>query len=420
MPSAEHFDITIAGGGHVGASLACLLATSYPAWRIALIEAGSLSGATEADAIRPLDARSTALSRGSVEILQALQLWPQLLPYATAIRQVHVSDRGRFPGSEITRQDEAPVAVGYVIENIWLTRVLADVVKSHPNIHCIEHARVSSAVPTSAGMTLNVTRENQSQTIETSLVVVADGNASPLRAAAGIGVDRHDYRQTAIITNVSFSHRHHGVAYERFTAEGPMALLPLAGDTGQSAALVWTLPTERAAQLCDADTSVFLSSLQQRFGSRLGRFTDVGQRFSFPLARVTAKEQIRRGMVLVGNAAHSLHPVAGQGFNLALRDCAVLTEVLANAARASQSPGELSVLRRYAERQWQDQLITIHASDRLVRWFSTDNPFYVTLRHLGFLGLASLPPLRREFAAHAMGVAGAAPRWQPSAEEGES
>lgn len=239
------------------------------------------------------------------------------------------------------------------------------------------------------------------------------GVISPMRRALGIDTEVRDYRQTAIIANLAFSQPHNAIAYERFTEQGPMALLPL-GESAQSqrAALVWTLPTQEAEQYRACAETTFLAALQERFGQRLGRFERVGQRYAYPLQLVAAQEQIRAHLVLVGNAAHFLHPVAGQGFNLALRDCVCLAETLLNAHVQGKIMGELSVLQNYLKRQQQDQLLTIEFSDRLVRLFSSDRLPLIALRHLGFISLAALPPMKKIFAAQTMGTAGRSPRWQ--------
>lgn len=411
-------DIAIIGGGHVGGSLAALLVASRCPWRVAVIEAGSLLTQSQQPEIPAADARSTALSYGSVEILQDLNLWHLLEPHATAIRNVHVSDSGRFPGTEINADDYDIEAVGYVVENHWLGRVLSNFLLEQNHITLFDATQVESVLPVAGGMRLQLHQAGRAMTMNTSLAVVADGGNSGLRKALGIATRRQDYKQTAIIANVEFSHPHQGIAYERFTPAGPMALLPLDGSQGRRAALVWTLPEGEAKQLLQVDKNDFLSLLQQRFGMRAGRFIDVGRRAAFPLQLVIAEEQIRKGLVLVGNAAHLLHPVAGQGFNLALRDCVMLVETLKNALEHQQSPGDLQVLQQYLQRQQRDQTLTIEASDRLVKWFSTNHPLFVTLRHLGFFSLAGIPPLRRQFALQAMGTAGRAPRWQGRGETG--
>jgi ubiquinone biosynthesis UbiH/UbiF/VisC/COQ6 family hydroxylase len=246
------------------------------------------------------------------------------------------------------------------------------------------------------------------------LAVIADGGDSPMRRALGIEARVGDYAQTAIIANVAFSQAHQGVAYERFTVEGPLALLPLGEKPeARTAALVWTLPEPRAIQVQALPEREFLAELQASFGHRLGRFERVSQRYAYPLRLIEACEQVRSHLVLVGNAAHFLHPVAGQGFNLALRDCGALAEALVMAERRGQPLGELGVLQGYQRQQAQDQALTTAFSDRLVRVFSSDYLPHAALRHLGLLGLELVPALKQGFATTAMGRGGRRADWRP-------
>ena len=244
-------------------------------------------------------------------------------------------------------------------------------------------------------------------TLDAALLVVADGADSGLRERLGVSVQEKPYGQHALVANVATAQPHKGCAYERFTGDGPVALLPLLGVEGAPyrAALVWTLDPGEAARLQAAPPDDFLAALQERFGYRLGRFTAVGDRHSYPLALVQAAEQVRRAVVVMGNAAHALHPVAGQGFNLALRDVAELARVLAGAGEAGESPGELPVLQRYERRQRADQQRTIEVSDRLPSLFMQSDPVLGLARDLALSGLDLMPALKRGFVAYAAGVA---------------
>lgn len=400
----------------VGASLASLLSASQPDSQIALIDINPLN--EDAGNYQPsFDARATALAHGSAEIFQQLGIWSQLQQHLTPIRQVHVSDRGHFGGGVIDASEQHVDAVGYVIENTWLGNVLSTHVQQQKNITYFAPARVESLLPQPQGALLTVrTKADSCFKLNCTLAVIADGGESPMRRALGIASEVVDYHQTAIIANVAFSQPHKSVAYERFTAQGPLALLPLGGSPeSQRAALVWTLPEQEAAQLMRGSDAEFLRTLQERFGQRLGRFVRVGLRYAYPLKLITAEEQIRSGLVLVGNAAHFLHPVAGQGFNLALRDCVSLTETLFEAQQQQKSIGELAVLQNYLQRQALDQLLTIQFSDRLVRTFSSSSLPLIALRHLGLISLAGLPTVKKVFAAHTMGTAGRQSRWRADA-----
>ena len=222
-----------------------------------------------------------------------------------------------------------------------------------------------------------------------------------------MSVAEKPYRQQALIANVAFARPHEGCAFERFTDEGPLALLPLPGVAGAEhrSALVWTLPPARAEQLQDCDDEEFLGALQDRFGYRLGRLRQVGERHTYPLALTESTEQVRHSVVVMGNAAHALHPVAGQGYNLAMRDVAELARVLDEAIRAGEAPGSLSVLQRYRQRQHNDQSRTIAMSDLLPGLFMNSDPVLGLARDMALAGLDVIAPLKREFVRYAAGVA---------------
>jgi len=412
MSEILEFDIAIIGGGMVGTSLANMLAASQPQLRIALIEAQPFARADEVHYQSSFDARSTALSYGTAQIMRALGIWPQLQQHITPIAQVHVSDRGHFLGGLIDAAANNLDAVGYVVENAWLGKVLLGNVLTRESIHCFAPAKVLEIIPQENCARLRVQTAAQEFLIDAALAVVADGGDSAVRGHLGIATQTREYGQTAIITNVEFSESHQGIAFERFTDQGPIALLPLGESVhAQKSALVWTLPADQADEILLASDDDFLAHLQSRFGFRVGKFTRVAKRFAYPLQLVLAEEQVRSHVVLLGNAAHFLHPVAGQGFNLALRDCACLVETLRNALMKSQSPGDLSVLQHYLETQALDQQLTIEFSDKLVRLFSSDYLPLIALRHLGLLSLESLPLLKDQFIAQTMGTAGRQFRW---------
>lgn len=407
------FDIAIIGGGMVGTSLASLLAASQPQLRIALIEAQAFARADEMHFLPSFDARSTALSYGTASILRDLGLWELLQQHITPIAQVHVSDRGHFLGGVIDAKENNLAAVGYVVENAWLGKVLLGHVQAQHNIQCFASSTVTALIPQQDCALLNVKADAQELLIKTSLAVIADGGDSPLRKSLGIGTQVRAYGQTAIITNVEFSEPHHGIAYERFTADGPVALLPLGeSNNAQQSALVWTLPAAQADDIVALSDADFLVQLQERFGFRVGRFNRVAKRFAYPLQLVLAEEQIRSHLILLGNAAHFLHPVAGQGFNLALRDCVCLVETLRKAIEKNKSPGDLAVLKTYLDKQALDQQITIEFSDKLVRLFSNDQLPLIAMRHLGLLSLESIPLIKDQFIAQTMGTAGRQFRWK--------
>lgn len=414
MSTAFDYDVVIAGGGMVGASLALQLSRSsdaalpYSDLKILVVESFPLPAASdEAPAYRPsFDARSSALSYGSRLILEKLGLWPALSQQLSPIKRIHVCEKGSFGSATMEGADMCWPELGYVVENAWLGNVLLSALRQQPNVSFCSPASVGSIVPRQGAVDIHIEQADQQQTLRAQLVVVADGADSGLRKQLGIEASVQDYRQTALIANVCFSQPHQGCAYERFTDEGPMALLPLQdSEQGQPrAALVWTLPEAQAQHLSTCDEAEFLTTLQQRFGHRQGELIRVGDRFSYPLKLVESQEQVRSGIVVMGNAAHSLHPVAGQGFNLALRDCARLSDVLARAHRQQQWLGELPLLQSYLAQQRFDQDKTMMFSDRVTALFSNRQLGLSLLRNFGLLGLDVSPALKQQFIVHAAGL----------------
>lgn len=394
----------------VGVSLALQLAESLPSGtRICLVESFPLP--TPAAGHRPdyhpaFDARSTALSFSSHLIFARLGVWDGLAQWVCPIERIHVSSRGRFGSAVMDAQAQDWPALGYVVENAWLGNALMQALHRQGRVELRSPCRVVDVQTHAGGVQLTLDGE-AGGTLDAALLVVADGAGSGLREALGVSVQEKPYGQNALIANVATAQPHHGCAYERFTAQGPIAMLPLLGveDAPHRSALVWTLDPGEAERLQSAAPPDFLAALQERFGYRLGRLTTVGERHSYPLALVRSAEQVRRGVVVMGNAAHALHPVAGQGFNLALRDVAELATALAEGARAGESPGALAVLQRYERRQRADQQRTIEASDRLPALFMQGDPVVGLARDLALSGLDLMPAIKRGFVAHAAGVA---------------
>jgi 2-octaprenyl-6-methoxyphenol hydroxylase len=408
--------IVIAGGGMVGISLALRLAQLLPAsLPISLVEALPLPAPGTAVGAAPpsFDARSTALSLSSQQIFSAMGLWSALAPQLCPITTIHVSSRGQFGSSVLRASEQGWPALGWVAENVVLGRVLGEALRAQPRIRVLNPAQVISARVGLAGVALGITEgpaaENPTavRELQAELLVVADGARSGLRGLLGIGARETPYRQHALIANLAFARDHKGCAWERFTSDGPLALLPLAPAQGmpRRMALVWSVDSERAGSLLDAAEAEFARRVQARFGYRLGRIERVGERSAYPLALVEATEQVRRHIVVLGNAAHALHPVAGQGFNLALRDVEALARVLADGVAEGAAPGDPALLARYSALQHADQRRTVMASDRLPGLFMHRDPLLGLGRSLGLAGLDLSVPLKQAFVRHAAGVA---------------
>ncbi|MEX6500898.1 2-octaprenyl-6-methoxyphenyl hydroxylase [Pseudomonas zhanjiangensis] len=388
----QRVNLAIVGGGLVGASLALALQDAAKArgWQICLIEPFA-----PGDAYQPsYDARSTALSYGTRLIYERLGLWSAIAERAEPIRQIHVSDRGRFAAARLQAEEEGVPALGYVVENAWIGHCLWQALDAEViSWRCPAEVTRLDALGDGYRLTLN----DEAQ-LDCDLAILADGGRSGLREQLGIAVSRQPYEQSALIANISPQQAHGGQAFERFTDAGPMALLPLSDNR---CALVWTRPSADAERLLRVDDRAFLAELQQAFGYRLGALRQVGARHLYPLALVEAREQVRPHLVVLGNAAHSLHPIAGQGYNLSLRDTLALTEALLGS---SAPLGEFATLQAYLRRQRSDQQLTVGFSDRLTRLFGSGEPVLAAGRNLGLLGLDLLPPAKHWFARQAMGL----------------
>lgn len=395
-------DIIIVGGGMVGISLALLLEAQHD-WNILLVEAQEIGNPVDGAYSPSFDARSTALSWSSREIYQSMGLWPQLEPHVSNIAQIHVSDRGHMGLTRIDAQETDVDALGYVVENHRLGAALLAQLQQ-TQIELRGSTTVAGVKALASGMQLTFA---DGQTVHGSLLVVADGAGSSTAEKLGIHSDSTAYNQSGIIANISLAQPHNAVAYERFTEHGPLALLPLTNFQGRPrSALVWTQPQDQVEELMTADDETFLARLQEQFGYRLGRFEAVGERISYPLALTRSTEQVRRHLVVMGNAAHSLHPVAGQGFNLSLRDAATLSEVLAKALTESPGAiGDLATLQQYYEKQSADQRNTVLFSDSLPKVFGLSSSLAAAGRNSGLLAMDLIPALRGRFARFGMGLA---------------
>lgn len=401
MSESNHYDILISGGGLVGASLACAL--SGHGLRIGLIEAVPYGDPGQPS----YDDRAIALAAGTQRIFSALGLWTTLAEQATPIHRIHVSDRGRFAFARLDRDEEGVPALGYVALSRDLGAVLSARLAQLDDVELICPARVTQVEFATQAAQVHIEAASGVTVLSARLLVAADGAQSTLRDLLAIPTTVWEYGQTALITNISTERAHAQVAYERFTDTGPLALLPM---TDARCALVWTLCDDQVDAVMALDDAAFLTRLQDRFGQRLGRLTRAGKRSVYPLKLVRARESVRPRLALIGNAAHTLHPIAGQGFNLGLRDVSALAEVLLDAQRADQDIGALAVLNQYAQWRQADHRRVIAFTDGLTRLFTNPLPPLAWTRDLCMLALDFCPPVKRIFAKFSMGKAGRLPR----------
>lgn len=395
------YDLVIVGGGLVGASLA--IALSGRGLRLALVEAAVPSADTQPS----YDDRALALAYGSRRIFEGLGLWQAIVPQAGPIEKIHVSERGQFGFTHLDCAEESVPALGYVITARELGRALLAELPVLPDLDILAPATVSGVSIGDEWATLVVQDEGRQRQLEARLLVAADGVRSFVRDAMQLPVRRWEYGQSAVVANITPERPHRHVAYERFTPSGPVALLPM---NDQRCALVWTVADAELDQVLALDDATFIDRFQQRFGHRLGRFTRVGARQGYPLAMVRATESVRPRLAVIGNAAHTLHPIAGQGFNLGLRDVAALADVLADAIVAGEDIGELAVLQRYAQWRGRDQQLVSLATDGLARLFANPLAPLRVGRNLGMLAMDLLPGARHRLARAAMGLTGKLPR----------
>lgn len=381
----------------VGASLACALANEEIS--IALIEAVSTSTGQQPS----YDDRGLALSLTSQRIFNALGLWPAIAVNANPIRHVHVSDKGRFGFVRLHADMLNLEALGYVVIARELGQALMSRVEQSDNIDFICPAQVEQINNERTGVRLTLANDTATQQLSARLLVVADGVHSRIRQQLGIETRSKHYGQTAIVSNITPEHAHEDTAYERFTNSGPLAVLP---HSQQRCVVVQCVHSEQTNDYLGLDDEAFLQRLQERFGRRLGRFSKLGKRTAYPLLLIEPQEQVRDRIVLLGNSAHAIHPNGAQGFNLCLRDIAVLSEYLLAAVHAGDDPGNRSLLDAYVASRLPDQQRVIRLSDRLATLFSSQQPALIAARNIGMLLTDLVPPIKRRVIQQGIGFWG--------------
>lgn len=393
-------DVVIMGGGLVGASLAACLARD-PNLSIAVVEKFLPSSDDQSAQLHPsYDARNTALSNGTCHVFDQLGLWQSMREFAVPIQTIDITNQGSFGRAVIRAEEERVRALGYVIENRYMGKFLMEHLQQCPNVQFLAPAEIGGLHYEGDKIVASVEVDGRWDMIKTPLVVIADGAQSQGRELLGIGADVTGYDQVAIVTAVTPDRPHNNLALERFTSTGPLAVLP---QTDNRWGLTWCLDKERADELMAANDESFMRALEQAAGSSIGNLTKVGKRYTYPLALTLAKEQVRPNVVVLGNAAHGLHPVAGQGLNMAMRDVAVLLQTLFEAKANGIPWGDFKLLNGYLQQREQDQFNTIQFSDKLTKLFSNRNPVLSLARNSGLLLFDTLQGTKRFVARHAMG-----------------
>ncbi|WP_020395874.1 2-octaprenyl-6-methoxyphenyl hydroxylase [Thiolinea disciformis] len=395
------YDVVIVGGGMVGASLA--LALSPLGLKFALVETFAFGS----QASQPgYDDRSIALSYGSSLIYQGMGLWPALQQGVEPIVTIHVSDRGHLGATRLSASQEQVPALGYVVESRVLGQALHQAL-TQSSLDLIAPAQVIDLTQEADQVSLHIKRQAASEFITARLVVIADGSRSALREKLGIKVHERDYEQSAVIANVTTEQPHLNQAYERFTPNGPLALLPM---TQGRYSLVWTQRKTAADAILALNEADFLQQLQEAFGWRQGKFLRVGQRTAYPLSLIKSEHELAGRAVLIGNASHTLHPVAGQGLNLALRDVALLAELIAEQHKAAKDLGDPILLDTYQSQRNKDYRQVLTYTDTLVRVFSNDFAPLAHARALGLMVVDRIAPLRDLLTKQSMGLRFKKPR----------
>ena len=394
------YDLLIAGGGLAGLCLAYALKDT--GLQIAIVEASP----REQLMASPAGDRALALAAGTVKMLAALGMWQGISHAATAIKQIHISDQGHFGKARLSAAQENVPALGYVISARDLETHAAELVaKTKVEILC--PMRVVGIMAGNKAINISLKQEQEAFAVSAKLLVGADGGSSSVRKLLDIEQQNTEYGQTALVTTVTTSLANAGTAYERFTSSGPLALLPVAAN---QSAVVWTRTDEDAESLMAGGETDFIMQLQECFGYKLGELSLSAPRRAFPLSLIRAEKMHAERAVIIGNAVHQLHPVAGQGFNLGLRDVVLLAEMLINQQAAGIDIGAAEVLNTYATARQKDHDRTIAFTDNVVRIFSNDWLALAAARSISLAILDHMPFAKNLLARHAMGLAGRLPR----------
>lgn len=422
LPVAENsavYDVAIVGGGMVGGTLAMLLARQ--GFHIAVVEAGDMAPQWAAEKVDP---RVSALTAASQQLFESLSLWPAMVGRrVTPYTKMDVWDGTGNGAVQFDAEDVMVPVLGHIVENSVITDTLHAAMQQQPEIHCFAAARVdavSDLQSEEASNTSRVLTLDDGRSLTARIVVAADGARSPLRRMLGIGTDAWDSHQMAIATTVTHECSHQQCARQVFLATGPLAFLPVDGPESaphHMSSIVWSANTAEAERLMSLSNQDFAESLSAAFENRLGSITSLGERAAFPLIQRHAKRYVLPSFALVGDAAHGIHPLAGQGANLGFLDVAVLTEELVKARQQGAPLSDLRVLARYERRRRTDNATILKAMEAFCRGFGEQNVWVALARNAGLSAVNRFMPLKRFFIRQALGQRSDIPAiMQPMAE----
>lgn len=390
-------DIIIAGGGMAG--LAMALAAAREGFKVAVIESSRL----EVQYLPEFDGRASAIAYGSKIMLEKLGAWEAMAPYAEKITDIRVSDGASPFYLDYHHTEVGTEPFGWIIENRYTRRGLFEALTKYPSITLMENTRIQSYQIQNAAAEVTL---NNGDKLSAALLIGAEGKHSKLRELAGLTTHKTDYAQTAIVCTIAHEKPHHGLAQERFLPRGPFAVLPM---TEQRSSLVWVEPEAIAPHYLKLPKEELEQEITERIGDYLGQITLVGKVFSYPLGLSVANRFVAERLVLIGDAAHAIHPIAGQGINLGFRDVAVLHDILAHYKRAGDDIGSDAFGKEYARWRRLDTVTMAGVTDGLNRLFTNRSKLLKLARGLGFWGVSKTPPLKRFFMRHAMGTVGDLP-----------
>lgn len=397
MKKESRYDVAVVGAGLVGGALACALACHG-------VKTAVVDRLDPRVMVAPaFDGRASAVALTSRHFLDAIGVWRHVEPESQALNEIRISDNASLFFLHYDHADIGDEPLGYMAENRHLRIAMAKEMIALPELTVVSGVAVTGMTQTPDEIILQTSGES----LRASLVVSAEGRESQLRKLAGIAVSGWTYPQMGLVATIAHGRSHQGIAHERFLPAGPFAILPLKGNR---ASLVWTERSDTAAAYLAMDDAAFLREIEERVGGFLGPLSLEGPRFSYPLGLQFAERYTKGRLVLAGDAAHGIHPIAGQGVNLGWRDAAALTEIIVDSVRLGLDAANVDALARYERWRRADNLLMAGMTDALNRLFSNDVAPVRVARHLGLAAVNKLPPLKKLFMRHAMGAVGDVPR----------